>query len=242
MSLMASVIIVGLGLCLGGSVVWYWWRQTILVPEDSAVVTTDKNDFIKRVLPAGTHRLRPFEKIAFTLETKPKLVTGQATAVVTQDGISVNVNWSGVYALEPERIAEKRSQRLRGLANGDKAIGRSVDISLRQLIGAHVIQELFRPATREQVEQQLYSSLADRLQPLGIVLVGFNLQVLELPAAVRDAFNKAKAIEALDGTIRQLDPTTQEVMRRAYHLDELLHWEAYLPVPSRRKGLAATAD
>jgi hypothetical protein len=50
---------------------------------------------------------------------------------------------------------------------------------------------------------------------------------------VAKALNKAVAIETLDSAIRQLDPTTREVVRSAYQLDEILHWDAYLPVPSR---------
>jgi hypothetical protein len=60
---------------------------------------------------------------------------------------------------------------------------------------------------------------------------------------VIEAFNKAKAIETLDNAIRQIDPTTREIVRGAYQLDEILHWDAYLPGPSRlaMKRLQAVA-
>jgi regulator of protease activity HflC (stomatin/prohibitin superfamily) len=71
------------------------------------------------------------------------------------------------------------------------------------------------------------------LRGLGIVLSSLNLQAIELPDEVVEALNKAKAIEALDSAIRQVDSTTREVVRGAYQLDEVLHWDAYLPKPSR---------
>lgn len=208
-------------------------RQTQIVREDSVAVTINRDGFIKRVLPAGRHVLRPFEKVDFVLETKTKLIAGQAAAIATGDGVPVNINWSGTYALKPELITENASQRLRGLANTEKAIARHADICLRKLVGDYAVPDLFKPATRERIERQMSQLLADRLKPLGVVFNGLNLQAIELPQEVAEAFNKAKAIATLDGAIRQVDPTTREVVRGAYQLDEILHWDAYLPTPSR---------
>jgi regulator of protease activity HflC (stomatin/prohibitin superfamily) len=204
-----------------------------VVREDSVAITINRDGFIKRVLPAGRHVLQPFEKIDFILETKTKLIANQAAAIATSDGIPVKINWSGTYSLKPELVTENISQRLRGLPNAEKAITRHADICLRKLVGDYAVLDLFKPATRERVERQLSQLLVDRLKPLGIVFNGLNLQVIDLPQEVAEAFNKAKAIETLDGAIRQVDPTTREVVRGAYQLDEILHWDAYLPTPSR---------
>jgi hypothetical protein len=103
------------------------------------------------------------------------------------------------------------------------------------------VENLFQPAARERIERQLGRLVADRLQGLGIVLSSLDLQVIELPPEVVEAMNQAKAIETLDGTIRQLDPITREVVRGVFQLDEILRWDAYLPTPSRlmMKRLAA---
>ncbi len=214
-------------------VVIFWSKQTQVVREDSVAITVNRDGFIKRVLPAGRHILQPFERVDFVLETKTKLVANQAAAIATSDGIPVNINWSGTYSLKPELITDNTSQRLRGLSNAEKAIIRNTDICLRKLMGDYAVPDLFKPATRERVERQLSQLLADRLKPLGIGFNGLNLQVIDLPQEVAEAFNKAKAIETLDGAIRQVDPTTREVVRGAYQLDEILHWDAYLPTPSR---------
>lgn len=221
------VILAALGVALFRS------RQTQVVREDSVAVTVNRDGFIKRILPAGRHVLQPFEKVDFALETKTKLIASQAVAIATSDGVPVNMNWSATYTLKPELITENVSQRLRGLANAEKAIARNTDICLRKLVGDYTVADLFKPATRERVERQMSQLLADRLKPLGIAFNGLNLQALDLPQEVAEAFNKAKAIETLDGAIRQVDPTTREVVRGAYHLDEILHWDAYLPTPSR---------
>jgi len=214
-------------------VVIVWSKQTQVVREDSVAITVNRDGFIKRVLPAGRHILQPFEHVDFVLETKTKLIANRASAVTTSDGVPVTINWSGTYSLKPELITENVSQRLRGLSNAEKAIIRHSDICLRKLVGDYTVPDLFKPATRERVERQLSQLLADRLKPLGIVFNGLNLQVIDLPQEVAEAFNKAKAIATLDGAIRQVDPTTREVVRGAYQLDEILHWDAYLPTPSR---------
>lgn len=222
-----------LALVAVSSAALYWHKQTFIVAEDSVSITINRDGFIKRVLPAGRHTLQPFEKVDFTVEVKTKLITGQAATVATADGVMVNLNWSGTYALRPNLISENISQRLRGLPNAEKAITRNADICLRKLVGDHTVSDLFKPALRERIERQLSQLLAERLKPMGIAFNGLNLQAINLPQEVAEALNKAKAIETLDSAIRQLDPTTREVVRGAYQLDEILHWDAYLPAPSR---------
>ena len=226
-SLITLAVLIGSGLAI------YYAKRTRVVPEDSVTITVNQDGFIKRVLPAGRHLLYPGERVDFTVEIKTKLIADRAVAVATGDGILININWSGTYALRPNLITENMSQRLRGLLTAERAIARNTDIYLRKLVGDQALRDLFNPATRERIERQLNQLLADRLKPLGIAFNGLSLQVIDLPQEVAEALNKAKAIETLDGAIRQLDPTTREVVRGAYQLDEILHWDAYLPTPSR---------
>lgn len=230
MTLLIVSTIIFVILAVGGV---FRFKQTRVVTEDSVAITVNRDGFIQRVLPAGRHVLHPFEKVDFSLETKTKLILNQATAIATSDGIPVNINWSGTYALKPELITENVSQRLRGLGNVEKTIARQADICLRKLVGDYSVPDLFKPATRERIERQLSQLLADRLKPQGIGFNSLSLQAIDLPREVTEALNKAKAIETLDGAIRQVDPTTREVVRGAYQLDEILHWDAYLPTPSR---------
>lgn len=238
----AAIFVAG----LAGSLILFRQFRTKTVPEDCIAVTVSKNGFIKRVLPQGRHFLHPFERIDFTLETKTRLAANRAAAIATSDGILAQVNWSGTYALQPDLITDPagRSQRLRGLPNAEKAISRQVDIQLRKLIGSYTLRDLFDPACRERLERQLSQTLADHLKPMGIAFKSLNLQAIELPNEVAEALNKAKAIETLDGAIRQIDPTTRDVVRGVYQLDEILHWDHYLPTPTRMtmKKLEALAQ
>lgn len=210
------------------------YMRTVVVAEDSIAITVNRDNFIKRVLPQGRHVLHPYESVSFSLETKTKLGKGRTIDVSTNDGILVKIDWSGTYALRPDLIAEDgRSQKLRNLPNAEKAITRNADILLRKLVGSHPVADLFNPAIRDRLERQLSRMMIDKLKGLGIALNNLNLQSIELPGEVAEALNKAKAIEMLDGAIRQVDPTTREVVRGAYQLDEILHWDQYLPVPSR---------
>lgn len=227
-------IIIAFVLAVTVSLAVYSARSRV-VAEDTIAITTDRAGFVQRVLPAGRHLLRPFEQITLTVETKTKLASGCATAISSGDGILVNIHWSGTYAIQPSFISagEARSQRLRNLPNAEKGLSRNVDILLRKLVGNYSVKDLFNPPLRERIERQLNQTLTDKLKPLGIAFNNLNLQAIELPPELAEAFNKAKAIETLDGAIRHLDPTTREVVRGAYQLDEILHWDQYLPVPSR---------
>jgi regulator of protease activity HflC (stomatin/prohibitin superfamily) len=235
---LAVVILLGIGVSLA----LLKRKKTTAVPEDHVAVTVTKHGFIKRVLGSGRHLLYPGERIEFVLETRTKLVRGQATRIATGDGLLLTINWSGTYALCPEQITDNRSQRLRGLLRAEKAITRNVDIFLRKLVGGHTVSDLFNPGLRERLERQLNHLLADKLKPLGITFNGLNLQAIDLPPELTEAMTKARAIETLDGAVRHLDPATRDIIRGVYQLDQVLHWDAYLPVPSRHtmKKLAAT--
>ncbi len=229
-----SLIIALVGIIsLAMAVAVYRKVQSVVVPEDHVAVTVSKHGFVKRVLPAGKQLLRPQERVELLLDTRTKLASGSVTAVAAADGVAVRLSWSGTYALRPELITESRSQRLRGLPNAERAIARNVDLALRRLVGGVPTPQLFSPTLRERLERQLSRSVADRLQPLGIALNGLNLQAIELPGDVSEALNKANALTTLDQAIRQLDPATREIVRGVYQLEEVLHWDQYLPVPSR---------
>ncbi|GAB4463134.1 MAG: hypothetical protein Kow0031_41310 [Anaerolineae bacterium] len=225
--------LVGILFIAAGAAALYRKLQATVVPEDHVAITVSKHGFVKRVLPAGKHMLRPKERVELLLDTRTKLASGSVTAVAAADGVAVRLSWSGTYALRPELITESRSQRLRGLPNAERAIARNADLALRRLVGGVTTPQLFNPALRERLERQLSAGVADRLAPLGIALNGLNLQAIELPADVSEALNKANALSTLDQAIRQLDPATREIVRGVYQLDELLHWDEYLPVPSR---------
>lgn len=230
---MLTIAVILAAILLGVAATSFARRYSRVVPEDYAAVTVTKNGFIKRVLPAGRHLLAPFERIELTLPLKTSLAGGCATAVAASDGIPLSISWSGTYALRPDLITDSRSQRLRGLPNAERAITRNVDLGLRRLVGGVTARDLFNPAVRDRLERQLSQVLIDKLSPLGISFNALNLQTIELPAEVAEALNKARAIETLDGAIRQVDPTTREVVRGAYRLDEILRWEQYFPLPAR---------
>ncbi len=233
--MLVTGLIIGMIVAVVGVAVAIQRQGMRLVPEDYFVITVDRHGFIKRVLPAGRYLLlSPLERVELTLPTKTSLTGGWVPAVVTSDALSLKINWSGTYALRPDLITDNRSQRLRGLPNAEKAIARNVDLGLRRLIGDYPATELFNPAVRDRLERQLSQFIADKLAPLGVAVNGLNLQTIELPADVAEALNKAKAIATLDNAIRQLDPTTREVVRGVYQLDEILHWDQYLPIPTRQ--------
>ncbi len=227
-------LIVG-GVLLAAVVAGYmYWRVGLyLVPEDSVAVTIDQHGFFSRLLPAGRQRLHPFERVELILSTRTQLASGQTADVTTRDAAGVVIHWSGPFRLQPAHITEAHSQRLRSLPNAERIITRQVDILLRRLVGQIPLRGLFLPSTRRRLEHQLNLLLAENLRPLGIDWLGISLQTIDLPREIVQALNKARAIETLDEAIRRLDPTTRQIVQGAYRLDELIHWDSYLPGLSR---------
>jgi regulator of protease activity HflC (stomatin/prohibitin superfamily) len=121
------------------------------------------------------------------------------------------------------------SQRLRALPSADNILHRQVDLTLRRLIGAYNLQDLFKPTIRERVERQLTQTLQSALKPNGIAISKIDLQAILLPEEVAKAINQAKAIQTLDAVIRVSDKVTHEVVTGSHKLEELLEWKELLP-------------
>jgi regulator of protease activity HflC (stomatin/prohibitin superfamily) len=200
-----TVLLIGAGVIFGG-VKFIQKRLRRVVPEDQVGVTVNKDGFVQRVLPSGRYFLRPSERIDFLVETKTKLAGSAAEAVITSDGIAVKLHWSGTYALRPELITENRSQRLRGLANAERAIARNVRFCCGSwwAITPSAICFSRHP---QQLEQQVNQSLGERLKPLGIAFNGLNLQTIDLPARCPRRSTKPEPSKTLDQAIRHIDPT-----------------------------------
>ena len=213
-------------------------RSTTIVPEDHQAVVVDGQGFVKRVISAGPHHLKPWrEKIEFTFETKTKLVQGTAADVPTAEGILLTVHWSGTYRPNTALITENVSQRLRSLPKAETGIQRKVDVVLRRLLGAYTLRELFRPVIRERIERQLTEAIKSQLSTSGIVLNGIDLQAIIPPTEVLHALNQAQAIQTLDGAIRASDTATRDMVAGSHQLEELIEWSKLFP-PYGRYALA----
>lgn len=223
--LIMSLVVIGAGL--------YYLimrKSTVIIPEDHNAVVVNRQGFIKRVLPSGSHHLKPgLEKVEFAFETKTKLAKGIVTDIPTAEGVLLTVHWSGTYSVDASLITERVSQRLRGLPKADKSLQRQVDVALRRLMGAHTLRDLFKPSIRERIERQLTASLKDKVQPSGIALNGLNLQAIIPPEEVLHALNQAQAIQTLDNAVRHSDAATREMIAGAHQLEDLIEWSKLFP-------------
>jgi regulator of protease activity HflC (stomatin/prohibitin superfamily) len=226
---MPWMMIISLILIVAGSI-YLFQRNTTIVPEDHQAVVVDSQGFVKRVISAGPHHLKPWrEKIEFTIETKTRLVQGTAADVPTAEGILLTVQWSGTYRPNTELITENLSQRLRGLPKAPASIQRKVDVVLRRLVSAYTLRELFRPVIRDRIERQLTEALKSQLSSSGIVLNGIDLQAIIPPEEVLHALNQAQAIQTLDTAIRASDTATRDMVAGAHQLEELIEWGKLFP-------------
>jgi regulator of protease activity HflC (stomatin/prohibitin superfamily) len=230
-----TLLVIGVGLF------FLFQRSAILVPEDHKAVVVDRNGFVKRVISAGAHHLKPgLERVEFVVEAKTKLAQGSAIDVPTAEGILLSVQWSGIYALNTDLITEKVSQRLRGLPKAEASITRQVDVALRRLVGAYTLRELFKPSVRDRIERQLTEALKSKLRPAGIELSGFNLQAITPPQEISQALNQAQAIQTLDAVIRASDAATRDMVTGAHQLEDMIEWSKLFP-PYGRHVLTQTS-
>lgn len=228
---------ISLGL-LGAWLVYQYQHNKVTVPEDHKAVVIDRQGFVKRVIPAGTHQLKfGLEKVEFVFEDKTKLAKGMATEVPTAEGILLNIQWSGTYTPDTDLITEKVSQRLRGLPKTEAALQRQVDIGLRRLVGAYTLRDLFKPAIRDRIERQLSETIKSKLRPTGVIFNGLDLQAIIPPDEVLHALNQAQAIQTLDQAIRASDGATRNLVAGAHQFEEMVEWSKLLP-PYGRYALA----
>jgi regulator of protease activity HflC (stomatin/prohibitin superfamily) len=218
-----------------------WQSGTAVVPEDHKAVVVDRRGFVRRVISAGVHHLKPgLEQIEFTIPMKTKLVADTASQVPTADGILLTINWSGTYTPDTDLITEKVSQRLRGLTTAERSVQRKVDHALRTLVGSYTLEALFKPNNRARIERQLTETVKVQLRSSGVVVNQINLQAIVPPDSVLAALNQAQAIHALDQAIRASDQTTREVIVGAHQLEEMIEWSSLFP-PYGRQMLTKTA-
>ena len=236
-----TYFIVGISIIILAGFYYVIQKNTVVIPEDHNAIVVDRSKFVKRVLPAGQHHLKPgLEAIEFVFETKAKLTQGCTIGLPTSEGILLDITWSGAFTRDPDLITENVSQRLRGYANTEKAIARQVEVILRRLIGAYILRDLFNPTIRERIERQVSETLKSKLAPSGISIANFDLGIIKPPEEVLHALNQAQAIQTLDSAIRASDGATRQIVANAHQLEEMIAWEKMLP-PYGRYTLAKSS-
>ncbi|MCB8944907.1 MAG: SPFH domain-containing protein [Ardenticatenaceae bacterium] len=176
--------------------IWYLYQWSyIRVPEmEIAVVYHAERRAFSRFLPTGHHRLTPFlEEVVETISTAPTSVKGCSQGLQTIGGISLSVDWSLTYSLNPFKTDPASWPKLaRSLPTKAAVIAQNfMNNSLQHIIGEYTIEHLTQPGTHKRLERQVKELVAQRLAVLGFEIASVMIGAIELPPHVKKALEAA---------------------------------------------------
>ena len=166
----------------------------VVIPEwHIGVVYSRERQAFARLLPAGRHLIWPgLEQLRGTIATVGQ--SAQAvTAVQSRGGLSLKVEWSVSYSLEPERLpATKQSQLALKLVTKSGLILRKYATNgLRHIAGDLSLDELSQPGSHARLERELRQQLRTQLTDLGFNISKVMIGQIQLPANVLAALEAA---------------------------------------------------
>ena len=221
-----------LALALGG---WFSYKQTarVRVGElEVGVLYKSKGKTFVRFLPPGKHWLRPFkEQMLDKIPTTTATVNGQSVGVSTSGGLSLTIDWTVQYGINPFRIpAAAQPSLARALPRKAGLIAKNhLDNCLRHVISEYSIDQLCQPGVQKRLERAIRQTTAERLAGLGFELSRVMLGTIEMPVHVRAALEAAhehhvqteyevKALERLHQVVTQF---SESDMQRLMELERI---------------------
>jgi regulator of protease activity HflC (stomatin/prohibitin superfamily) len=183
-------LVVWVGLVWKGLTTYVWVR----VPElEVALVSHMGSKAFARYLLPGRHLLLPPERISDRISTAAEVVGGKSTQVQTDGGITIVVNWSVTYAINPRTIAIGLwPDMARILPNSANQLLRShVNDCVGQVISELPTTALTDKGARGRLNRKLREVLLKRMIPFGIQIYHVMVKGIELPGKVQSALEAA---------------------------------------------------
>jgi regulator of protease activity HflC (stomatin/prohibitin superfamily) len=135
-----------------------------------------------RTLHEGLHLVNPLARV-HQLSIKTQEIKERAT-VPSQEGLSMGLEASVLYHLEPERAAELF--RTVGPTYSDVVLVPNFRSAMRSITASNTASTLYSDA-RETVARQILAELQTQVQPRGIVIETVLLRDLQLPETLKQA-------------------------------------------------------
>ena len=171
-------------------------------------------------------------------------VRGKCIQAQTNGGITVTVNWSMTYVLNPDNVAvDFWPQMARVLPHfSDRIVRKHGNNCVAQLVSELPVEALMAEGARGRLERQLRQRLGERLRPFGVQLFRVMLLGVELPAQVQvtleaaherivHANSEAMALERLQRAVNQFSDADMERLIQLKQLHELGQNGVTLPLP-----------
>lgn len=191
---------------------------TVHVPEmEIGVVFNTQTHSFARFLRPGHHPINPFtERLQATIPTTSGAAKGRCTGVQTAGGLSLNVEWSLSYDLDPFKAPVASHAKLaRSLPHKSaRMAAKHMDNCLHHVIGEYTITQLCQPGIHKRLERQVRQLLAARLASSGFEISRVMIGAIEMPPPVKAALEAAHERQVqLDNEVETLARLHQAVSR-----------------------------
>ncbi len=236
-------LIVGAGLAYKA----LWVR----VPElEVALVSHMGSKGFVRYLPAGHHFLFPPERISSRISTAAETVRGKCIQALTHGGVTVTVNWSITYTINPRTIAAELWPDMAHILprSANKLLRTHSNDCVGQVISELPTTALTDKGSRGRLGRQLRETLHERMTPFGIQIYSVMVMGVELPEQVQMALeaahkrqiyanSEAAALEQLQRAVSQFSDEDMDRLLQLKQIHEMgQHGVAFQMPMMRRSG------
>jgi hypothetical protein len=205
----------------------------IRIPEmEVGVLINHERQAFVRFLPPGRHWINPLaEKMTHTIPTGSGSAAAACAGVQAIGGISLNIEWSLAYNLNPFKIESKSRPKLASKLphKADLIAVKHMNNCLRHIVGEYTIDELCQPGVHKRLERKVRQLAAERLASLGFELSRVMIGAIEMPAHVKTALeaaqerawqtaNEVKALQQLQQVVSQFSDAD---MQRLIELERI---------------------
>jgi hypothetical protein len=208
------LVLAGLGLLGWLANAYIWVRVPAL--EAALVFNAETKAFVRYLYPGRHFLFFPWERIEERLSLTASSVRGKCTQAQTNGGITVTVNWSLTYIVNPDwvdwdlwpRLAHALPHYANQMArnHGNNCVAR--------MVSELPVEALTDAGARGRMERQLRDRIGERVRPFGLQLFRVMLLGIELPVQVQatleaahervvHANSEAQALERLHRAVSQ---------------------------------------
>ena len=205
----------------------------IRIPELEVGVVYDKHrQAFARFVPSGRHPFNPLtEQFSHTIPTGSGSANGRCQGVQTNGGISLDVEWSVNFDIDPFQIkASARPKLARNLPKkANSIVSKHLNNCLRHVIGEMTIDQLCDPGATRHLERAVRQQLTTRLSEAGFSFSRVMVGAIDMPRHVKAALeavqeravqteNEARSLARLHEVISQF---SEADMQRLMELERI---------------------
>lgn len=211
---------------------FYQTQGIVNIPDMTVgVVYHRETKAFSRFLPMGKHRINPMsEVVSEMISTASASAKGRCHNAQTIGGISLTVDWSLGYTVDPFTAKSSPAKLARVLPTKAEITARKhTNNCIHHIIGEYTVEQLCQPGAHKRLEREIRQLVSGRLTPLGFDVSRVMVGAVEMPPHVKDALetaqkqqlhieNEAKALERLHKVISQF---SEDDMQRLMELERI---------------------